>query len=140
MLLSYQLHKVYEINITFDLLTWISIGIIYSPRTILPSNFKLLGQSILELTVAQGKGISTYRPTNRLTCAKQYAPPSWKGVGRKYQWECSRNTYVTSSSFDSDVTFKCDYQNVWQPDRWMQRKSNKVIPLSPLAKNREYKR
>ena len=68
---------------TFDLLTWKSIGIIYLPRTIYLPSLKLLGQSILELSVAQGYGIPTYRhtyrPTYRPTGAKQYAPPFSKG-------------------------------------------------------------
>ena len=40
---------------TFDLLTWISIGVIYSSRTIYLPSLKLLGQSVLELSVAQGE-------------------------------------------------------------------------------------
>ena len=35
-------------------LTWLSIGIIYSSRTIYLPSLKLLGQSVLELSVAQG--------------------------------------------------------------------------------------
>ena len=41
--------------LTLDLFTWISIGIIYSPRTIYLPNVKLLGQSVLELSVEQGE-------------------------------------------------------------------------------------
>ena len=44
------------IGLTFDLLTWISIGIIYSSRSIYLLSLKLLGQSVLELSVAQGLG------------------------------------------------------------------------------------
>ena len=40
-------------TLTFDLLIWISIGIIYSSRTIYLPSLKLLGQSVLELSVAQ---------------------------------------------------------------------------------------
>ena len=43
------------LTLTFDLLTWISIGIIYSSRTIYLPSLKLLGQSVLELSVAQGE-------------------------------------------------------------------------------------
>ena len=48
--------KLLRIGLTFDLLTWISIGIIYSSRSIiyLPS-LKLLGQSVLEFSVTQGE-------------------------------------------------------------------------------------
>ena len=38
-----------------DLLTWISIGVIYSSRTIYLPTMKLLGQSVLKLSVAQGE-------------------------------------------------------------------------------------
>ena len=44
----------WPLTLTFDLLTWKSIGIIYSPRTIYLPTLKLLGQSVLELSVAQG--------------------------------------------------------------------------------------
>ena len=42
--------------LTFDLLTWTSIGVIYSSRTIYLPRLKLVGQSVLELlSVAQGE-------------------------------------------------------------------------------------
>ena len=43
----------WPLTLTFDLLTWKSIGIIYSPRTIYLPSLKLLGQSVIELSVAQ---------------------------------------------------------------------------------------
>ena len=46
-----------RIGLTFDLLTWISIVIIYSSWTIYLPSVKLLGQSILELLVAQDVGV-----------------------------------------------------------------------------------
>ena len=42
----------WPLTLTFDLLTWISIGVIYSSRTIYLPRFKPLGQSVLELSVA----------------------------------------------------------------------------------------
>ena len=45
----------WPLTLTFDLLTWISIGVIYLSRTIYLPSLKLLGQSILELSVAQGE-------------------------------------------------------------------------------------
>ena len=45
----------WPLTLTFDLLTWISIGVIYSSRTIYLPSLKLLGQSIVELSVAQGE-------------------------------------------------------------------------------------
>ena len=62
--LSYQLHKVWEkdMTLTIDLLTWISIGIIYSSRIIYLPSLKLLEHSILELSVGQhGQGRQTDR-------------------------------------------------------------------------------
>ena len=53
----------WPLTLTFDLLTWISIGIVYSSRTFYLPSLKLLGQSVLELSVAQDLGIPTYRPT-----------------------------------------------------------------------------
>ena len=55
--LSYQLHNVWETNMTFelDLLTCISIGIILSSWTIHQPSMKIVGQSVLELSVAQGE-------------------------------------------------------------------------------------
>ena len=44
----------WPLTLTFDLLTWLSIGIIYSSRTIYLPSLKLLGQSVVELSVAQG--------------------------------------------------------------------------------------
>ena len=45
----------WPLTLTFDLLTWISIGVIYSSRTIYLPSSKLLGQSVLELSVTQGE-------------------------------------------------------------------------------------
>ena len=45
----------WPLTLTFDLLTWISIGIMYSSRTIYLPSLKLLGQSVLKLSVAQGE-------------------------------------------------------------------------------------
>ena len=55
--LSYQLHKVRSTGMTFnfDLLTWISTGSIYSSENIYQPSLKLVGQSILKSTVAQGE-------------------------------------------------------------------------------------
>ena len=45
----------WPLTFTFDLLTWIAKGVIYSSRTIYLPSLKLLGQSVLELSVAQGE-------------------------------------------------------------------------------------
>ena len=44
----------WPLTLTFDLLTRLSVGIIYSSRTIYLPSLKLLGQSVVELSVAQG--------------------------------------------------------------------------------------
>ena len=72
----------WPLTLTFDLLTWLSIGIIYSPRTIyLPSFW---GKAFWSYQLHKVKGYRhTDRPTDiptyRPTCATQYAPPSSKG-------------------------------------------------------------
>ena len=88
----------WPLTLTFDLLTWKSIGIIYLSLTIYLLSLKLVGQSIVELSVAQGiedqhdlwpwpltywpeyqqgssthQGLSTYQVKDRQTCAMQYA-------------------------------------------------------------------
>ena len=45
----------WPLTLTFDLRTWISIGVMYSPRTIYLPSLKLPGQSLRELSVAQGE-------------------------------------------------------------------------------------
>ena len=46
---------VWTLTLTFDLLTWISLVVIYSSRTIYLPSLKLLWQRVLELSVAQGE-------------------------------------------------------------------------------------
>ena len=45
----------WHLTLTFDLLTWISIDIIYSARTIYLPSLKRLVQSVLELSISQGE-------------------------------------------------------------------------------------
>ena len=45
---------IWPLTLTFNLLTWLSIGIISSSRTIYLPSLKLLGQSVVELFVTQG--------------------------------------------------------------------------------------
>ena len=45
----------WPLTLTFDLLTWISIGVIHSSKTNYLPSLKLLGQSVLELSVTQGE-------------------------------------------------------------------------------------
>ena len=88
------------ISLTIDLLTWISIEIIFSSRTIYLLSLKLLGQSILELSVAEGVGdwhdlwpwpadLSINRD-HLLT--KDYLPTKFEASGAKCCWviSCTR--------------------------------------------------
>ena len=88
----------WPLTLTFDLLTWKSIGIIYSPRTIYLPSLKLLGQSVLELSVAQGEvNWHDLWPTDlkinrdRLL-TKDYVPTKFKASGAKRYWviSCTR--------------------------------------------------
>ena len=89
---------------TFDLdlylLTWLSIGIIYSSRTIYLPSLKLLGQSIVESSVAQGLRDwhdlwpwPTDLTINRdHLLIKDYLPTKFEASGAKRCWviRCTR--------------------------------------------------
>ena len=96
--------------LTFDLLTWIAIGT-YSCRTIyLVPSLKLLKQSVLELSVAQGLGDwydlwpwPTDLNINRdHLLIKDYLPTKFEASGAKRSWvmnctrlrETYRHTYI----------------------------------------------
>ena len=96
----------WPLTLTFDLLTWKSIGIIYSPRTIYLPSLKLLGQSVIELSVAQGfrdTDIQTDRPTDR---CKAISPPFSKG-GIK---SCQQTKSVTDGRTDRQTDRQTDGQ------------------------------
>ena len=90
----------WRLTLTFDLLTWKSIGIIYSPRTIYLPSLKLLGQSVLELSVAQGEvnwhdlwPWPTDLKINRdHLLTKDYLPTKFEASGAKRYWviSCTR--------------------------------------------------
>ena len=69
---------IWPLTLTFDLLTWLSIRIIYLSRTIYLPSLKLLGQSV-PWVISCIRLRDTDIPTDRPTCATQYAPPSSKG-------------------------------------------------------------
>ena len=79
----------WPLTLTFDLLTWLSIGIIYSSRTIYLPSLKHLGQSVVELSVAQGlrdwhdlwPTDLTINTDNLLT--KDYLPTKFEASGAK---------------------------------------------------------
>ena len=87
-------------TLTFDLLTWISQGVIYSLRTFYLPCLKLLGQSVLELSVAQGEvdwhdlwPWPTDLNINRgHLLIKDYLPTKFEASGAKCSWviSCTR--------------------------------------------------
>ena len=88
----------WPLTLTFDLRTWISIGVIYSWRTIYLPSLKVVGQSVLELSVAQGEvELHDLWPTdlniNRgHLLIKDYLPTKFEGCGAKRYWfiSCTR--------------------------------------------------
>ena len=88
--LNYQLHKVWEINMTFDLDLWpIDLQINRYPLLIkdsLPTYqiWSLWDRAFLSYPFQKVKGDQyTNILTDPPTCRKQYSPPSLKGVGDK---------------------------------------------------------
>ena len=59
----------WPLTLTFDLLTWISIGVIYSSRTIYLPSLKFLGKAFLSYQLHKVKG---YRHTDRHTDRPTY--------------------------------------------------------------------
>ena len=102
LLLSYQLHNVWETNMTFDLLTWIYIGIIYLSWPIYLPSLKLVGQSIVELSVTQGIGDQhdlwpTDLNINRdHLLIKDYLPTKFEASGAKHSLVISCTRYGQS--------------------------------------------
>ena len=90
----------WPLTLTFDLLTWISIGIIYSPRTIYLPSLKLLGQSVLELSVAQGEvNWHDLWPTDLKInrdhlLTKDYLPTKFEASGAKHSWVISCTRWI----------------------------------------------
>ena len=114
MFLSYLSHKVWETGMTFDLLTWTSIGVIYSWRTnYLPRLKQLVGQSVLELSVAQGEvNYHDLWPTdlniNRgHLLIKDYLPIKFEACGAKRSWVISCTRW---SRLASPLTYWPEYQ------------------------------
>ena len=95
----------WPLTLTFDLLIWLSIGIIHSSRTIYLPSLKLVGQSVVELSVAQGlkdwHDLDLW-PTD-LTInrdhllIKDYLPTKFEASGAKRCWviRCKRFERLT---------------------------------------------
>ena len=103
----------WPLTLTFDLLTWLSIRIIYSSRTIYLPSLKLLWQSVVELSIAQGLGNwHDLWPTdltinkNHLLI-KNYLPTKFEASGAKRCWviRCTRFERLTWP-----LTYWSDYQ------------------------------
>ena len=108
----------WPLTLTFDLPTWLSIGIIYPSRTIYLPNLKLLGQSVVELSVAQRledwhdlwPWPLTYWPDY------QYWPSTHQGLST-YQvwsfWGKELFSYPLYKVWKTDMTFDLD---LWPTD------------------------
>ena len=92
-----------RVGLTFDLLTWMSIGIIYSSRTIYLPSLKLQGQSVPELSVAQGlRDWHDHWPSDLTinmdhVLIKDYLPTKFEASGAKRCWviRCTRFERLT---------------------------------------------
>ena len=90
----------WPLTLTFDLLTWISWGVILSSRTIYLPSLKLLGQSVLELSVAQGEvdrhDLDLWPTDLNINRGhlfiKDYLPTKFEASGAKRSWviSCTR--------------------------------------------------
>ena len=88
----------WPLTLTFDLLTWLSIGIIYSSRTIYLPSLSPLGQSVLELSVAQGEvDLHDLWPSDLYgnrghQLIQDYLPTKFEASGAKRSWiiSCTR--------------------------------------------------
>ena len=103
----------WPLTFTFDLLTWISIGVIYSPRTIYLPSVKLLGQSVIELSVAQGEvNWHDLWPTDLKInrdhlLTKDYLPTKFETSGAKCYWVISC-TRLRATDIPTDIpTDRC---------------------------------
>ena len=123
------LPKLFTIGLTYDVPTWLSLGIIYSSRTIYRISWKLLRQRILELSVDEGVGDwLKYCPT----CAKQYATPTSKvveGINMTYfvsKWFMKSAYLILPSSSNGNLSTNASNWSSW---RW------KLNLLSMAARN-----
>ena len=100
----------WPLNLTFDLLIWISIGIIYLSWTIYLLSLKLVGQSIVELSGAQGKRDQhdlwpTDLNINRdHLLIKNHLPTNFEDPGAKCYWviSCTRLREI-NMTFDIEL-------------------------------------
>ena len=109
--------------LTFDLLTRISTGIIYSSRTIYLPSLKLVWQSILELSVAQGVGAwhglwpwpTDLNINSDHLLIKYYIPTKFEASGTKHFWVisctmCGRLTWTFVLDFwPTDLNISRDH-------------------------------
>ena len=105
-------------TLTFDLLTWISIGIIYACRTIYLRSLKLLEQSVLELSVAQGLGDwhdlwPTDLNTNNVSIGIIYSCRTIYLPSLKLLEHLAFLSYQLHKVWETDMTFDLD---LWPTD------------------------
>ena len=102
----------WPLTLTFDLLTWISIGVIYSSRTIYLPSLKLLRQNILELSVAQSEvnwhdlwpWPSDLNIKRGHLLIKDYLPTKFEASGAKRFWVISC-TRLSNLAWPLNLTF-----------------------------------
>ena len=94
--------QAWPLTSTFDQLTWISIGIIYSWRTIYLQSLKVVGQSVLELSVHKMWETNMTFDLDLWPCdlninrdhliIMDYLPTKLEGCGAKRSWviSCTR--------------------------------------------------
>ena len=115
------------LTLTFDLLTWISIGIIYSSRTIYQVVTYQVWSSggkrswVIGCTKLRETDIPTDGPTDRPTCAKQYAPPSSKGGITRAPRGTDR-----SPEYKEHFCYKLDSRVKYVTTEWNQKKQHFV--------------
>ena len=111
-------------TLTFDLLTWKLIGIIYLSWTIYLLSLKLVGQSIVELSVTQGMTDqldlwTTDLNTNRVhVLIKDYPPTKFEASGAKCSWVISctslRETDIPTDRHTDQRTCAMQYALLFQ--------------------------
>ena len=112
------------LTLTFDLQTWILIGVIYSSRTIYLPSLKLLGQSVLELLVAQEEvdwhdlwPVDLNINMGHLLI-KDYLPTKFGASGAKRAWVISYTrlweTDIPTDGQTDRPTDMCKAINIWR--------------------------
>ena len=108
----------WPLTLAFDLLTWLSIEIIYSSSNIYLPSLKLLGQSVLELSVAQYEvdchDLWPWPLTYWPEC--QYWSSTHQGISTYQVWSFRGKallSYLLHNVWETEMTFHLD---LWPTD------------------------